>query len=61
MRQPEPEKPKQNIVRMIKDVRIFLNTIHSVINQMKKAGMKIKVEQTQDNEAVYLNLKIPKR
>ena len=59
--QPEPEKPKQNIVRMIKDVRIFLNTIHSVINQMKKAGMKIKVEQTQDNEAVYLNLKIPKR
>lgn len=61
VRQPEPEKPKQNIVRMIKDVRIFLNTIHSVINQMKKAGMKIKVEQTQDNEAVYLNLKIPKR
>ena len=60
-RQAEPAKPKQNIVRMIKDVRIFLNTINSVINQMKKAGMKIKVEQTQDDEAVYLKLKIPKR
>jgi len=48
-------------VRMIKDVRIFLNTINSVISQMKKAGMKIKVEQTQDDEAVYLKLKIPKR
>jgi len=60
-RQTEPAKPKQNIVRMIKDARIFLNTIHSVISQMKKAGMKIKVEQTQDDEAVYLKLKIPKR
>jgi len=61
VQQAEPAKPKQNIVRMIKDVRIFLNTIHSVINQMKKAGMKIKVEQTQDDKAVYLKLKIPKR
>jgi len=61
VQQEEPAKPKQNIVRMIKDVRIFLNTIHSVIDQMKKAGMKIKVEQTQDDKAVYLKLKIPKR
>ncbi len=61
VQQAQPAKPKQNIVRMIKDVRIFLNTIHSVIDQMKKAGMKIKVEQTQDDKAVYLKLKIPKR
>ncbi len=48
--------PKQTVVKIIKDVRIFINTINSVINQMKKSGMDIKVKQ--DIEGDYVNISI---
>jgi ParB family chromosome partitioning protein len=53
--------PKQNVVRVIRDVRIFINTINQVVGEMKKAGLKVKVSQEQDDEYVTINLKIPKR
>ncbi|VBB07487.1 parb/sulfiredoxin [Lucifera butyrica] len=52
---------KQNVVKVIKDVRIFLNTINRVVADMKKVGIHIKVNQEQDDEYIMLNLKIPKR
>ncbi|HWR44042.1 nucleoid occlusion protein [Sporomusa sp.] len=48
--------PKQTVVKIIKDVRIFINTINSVISQMKKSGMDIKVKQ--DIEGDYVNISI---
>lgn len=48
--------PKQTVVKIIKDVRIFINTINSVINQMKKSGMDITVKQ--DIEGDYVNISI---
>jgi ParB family chromosome partitioning protein len=53
--------PKQNVVKIIRDVRIFLNTINTVVAEMKKAGLKVKVNQTQDEDFITVNLKIPKR
>jgi ParB family chromosome partitioning protein len=53
--------PKQNIVRVIRDVRIFINTINQVVVEMKKAGLKVKVNQEQDEEYITINLRIPKR
>jgi len=53
--------PKQNIVKIIKDVRIFLNTINNVVAEMKKTGLNIKVQQEQDEDYIVLNLRIPKR
>lgn len=47
---------KQTMVKIIKDVRIFINTINSVITQMKKSGMNIKVKQ--DIEGDYVNISI---
>jgi ParB family transcriptional regulator, chromosome partitioning protein len=55
------KKPRQNVVKVIRDVRIFINTINSVVNEMKKAGLKVKVNQDQDDEYITINLKIPKR
>lgn len=52
----KPVTPKQTVVKIIKDVRIFINTINSVINQMKKSGMDIKVKQ--DIEGDYVNISI---
>ena len=61
-RQVEEKKtPKRNVVKVIRDVRIFLNTINNVVGEMKKTGLKIKVKQEQDEEYIHINLKIPKR
>lgn len=55
------ETPKQNVVKIIKDVRIFLNTINHVVGEMKKTGLKIKIKQEQDDDFININLRIPKR
>lgn len=55
------DTPKQNIVKIVKDVRIFLNTINKVVGEMKKTGLKIKVKQDQDDDYITINLRIPKR
>ncbi len=60
-REMAKKAPKQNVVKIIRDVRIFLNTINTVVVEMKKAGLKVKVNQVQDDEFITINLKIPKR
>jgi ParB family transcriptional regulator, chromosome partitioning protein len=52
----KPVTPKQTVVKIIKDVRIFINTINSVVSQMKKSGMDINVKQ--DIEGDYVNISI---
>ncbi len=53
--------PKQNVVRVIRDVRIFLNSINKVVGEMKKSGLKIKMNQKQDDDFIMIQLKIPKK
>ncbi|MDR7868750.1 MAG: nucleoid occlusion protein [Sporomusaceae bacterium] len=60
-REMAKKAPRQNVVKIIRDVRIFLNSINSVVAEMKKAGLKVKVNQTMDEEFININLKIPKR
>ena len=57
----EKNTPKRTIVKVIRDVRIFINTINNVVGEMKKVGLKIKVKQEQDEEYIYINMRIPKR
>ena len=60
-REMSKKGPKQNIVKVIRDVRIFLNTIHNVIGEMKKTGLDIKVDQEQDDDSITIHLRVPKR
>jgi len=57
----EKNIPKRNVVKVIRDVRIFINTINNVVGEMKKTGLKIKVKQEQDEEYIHINLRIPKK
>lgn len=57
----EKNTPKRNVVKVIRDVRIFINTINNVVGEMKKNGLKIKVKQEQDDEYIHINLRIPKK
>jgi len=52
---------KQNIVKVIRDVRIFLNSINKVVSEMKKSGLKINMKQDQNEDYIMIHLKIPKK
>ena len=60
-REMSKDQPKRKVVKIIKDVRIFINTIHNVVAEMKKTGLKITMKQTQDDNYITINLRIPKR
>lgn len=60
-REMAKKAPRQNVVKIIKDVRIFINTINSVVAEIKKTGLKVRMTQTQDDDSITINLKIPKR
>lgn len=53
--------PRQRLVTVIKDVRIFLNTVHKVVQDMRKAGLAVAVTQEQDDDFVTISLRLPKR
>jgi len=56
----EKNAHKRTVVKVIRDVRIFINSINNVVGEMKKSGLKIKVKQEQDEEFIYINMRIPK-
>ena len=54
----KPPAPKQTMVKIIKDVRIFINTVNSVVSQMKKSGMDINVKQDVEGDYVNINIQV---
>lgn len=57
----DPKARKRNVVHVVRDVRIFLNTIQQVVGEMKKSGLKVKVKQEQDDEYIVVKMLIPKK
>lgn len=53
--------PKQRIIKIFKDIRIFMNTINNVVSEMRKAGLDIKVKETSNADYIIVELQIPKR
>lgn len=43
---------------MIKDYRLFMNTINIAVNQLREAGMMIEVEQNDREDGVDINIKV---
>lgn len=54
-------KKKRKVTGIVRDVRIYINTIKQVTDQMKLSGLKIKVQQEQSEDYITLNIKIPKK
>ena len=51
---------KSNIVKIFKDVRIFVNTVNKAINTMKEAGIPAESNKTETEEYIEFYVKIPK-
>lgn len=51
---------KNNIVKIFKDVRIFVNTVNKAINTMKEAGIPAESNKTETDDYIEFFVRIPK-
>lgn len=54
-------KHRQNVVRIFKDVRIFVNTVDKAIKAMKDAGIDAESDKTETEEYIEYRVRIPKQ
>lgn len=58
---PAPEKPgKHKPTYIIKDVRLFLNTVTRGLSMMKTAGVNARCKREESESAILLTIEIPK-
>ena len=53
-------KPKKNVIRIFKDVRIFVNSVNKAIETMKASGIEAEADKTETDEYIEFRVKIPK-
>ncbi|MBQ9228064.1 MAG: ParB/RepB/Spo0J family partition protein [Eubacterium sp.] len=51
---------KQNVVKIFKDLRIFVNTVNRAIEAMKASGIDAETDKTETEEYIEFKVKIPK-
>ena len=50
---------KDNVVRLIKDVRFFLNTLNRAVGVMVDAGIGATVDRQENEDGITLTINIP--
>lgn len=55
----EQEQPGGKRTRVIHDVRIFINSVKKVVADIKKVGVRVKLDQKQTEEEVIITMRIP--
>ena len=51
-------KPRPMILRMVKDYRLFMNSINASVNQLREAGMIVEIEQADRNDGVDISIRV---
>ena len=51
-------KPRPVIVRMVKDYRLFMNTINLAVNQLREAGFQVQIDQQDIPNGVDIAIKV---
>lgn len=51
-------KPRPVIVRMVKDYRLFMNTVNSACDHLRSGGMDVNVEQTERDNGVDITIHV---
>ena len=54
------DKPKEKRLFIVKDLRIFLNSIDKALETMKLSGIRAKTQMQEDNDEVVYTIRIPK-
>ena len=60
---PEADEapPRRRSVFLMKDVRLFLNTMDRSVALMRSGGLEARVEQAEDDDALIVTVRIPKK
>lgn len=58
LEEPKPED-KRTVLRLIKDVRFFLNTVDKAVGVMKNSGVDAKVEREEQEDGLLVHIMIP--
>lgn len=53
-------KPRKNVVKIFKDIRIFVNTVNKAIETMKASGIDAISDKTETDDYIEFRVKIPK-
>lgn len=53
-------KTHHNIVRVFKDIRIFVNTVNKAIETMKASGIDAETDKTETDDYIEFRVRIPK-
>lgn len=56
---PSAQGGERKVVRLIKDVRFFLNTLNRAVGVMVDAGIGATVDQTEEDDCLTLTIQIP--
>lgn len=62
--EPEPEeepKPRRRSIFLMKDVRLFLNTLDRSLGMMRSGGIDAALERSENDSELTLTVRIPKR
>ncbi len=54
-----PEQPTGTVRRLIKDVRLFLNTVDKAVGLMKESGVETSYEKEQRDDGILVKILIP--
>lgn len=57
----EEEHPKATRLFIVKDLRIFMNTISKAISTMKMAGIEVDAKKEENEQYISYTMKIPKK
>lgn len=51
-------KPRPMIIRMVKDYRLFMNTINTAVNQLRESGIRVELEQFDRPDGVDISIRV---
>jgi len=54
-------KPRPVIIRLIRDYRIFMNTINDAVNALRESGMTVEVEQEDRADGVDISIRVTRK
>ena len=60
LKEKEKNENEQKIKTVFKDLRVFTNSINKTIEEMKKAGLEVRVNKNKSEEFIEYNIKLPR-
>ena len=51
-------RPRPMIIRLVKDYRLFMNTINAAVAQLRESGISVRIEQSDRDDGVDISIQV---